>query len=250
MTVLVDNAKDLKTGYNDDVIIACNIDMPNHNLTINGRLTCLDTVVIRNLYVAEDVKTFNLLHTCGSFEAVNLDTTDRVIVEGNFSIRGAAEVRDLIVYGDAILEFYLGGLNVNVKGNLIVTDSVEVAYDLIVGKNASISEYLHAGTTVFVGGTLTAKYIVSDHYDITCKELKTSEILPVTSYWAAFPPFNEWKNSLSNGEISCTRLRKMLNEEEMDKIISWEGWHPLQRAQLKMFFGKCTSVPGEELVVK
>jgi len=50
-------------------------------------------------------------------------------------------------------------------------------------------------------------------------------------------PLKGWKDAILEESKCWTDLRKLVSDEEAEKICAWDGWHPHHRWHLEMFFG-------------
>lgn len=82
---------------------------------------------------------------------------------------------------------------------------------------------------------IEAGYVFSFQYEIDAEIVKTS-ILPFgREYWRRMKPLVRWEKEI---QIFCwDRLRELPTREEAEEICAWEGWHPVLRWHLEMFFG-------------
>lgn len=63
-----------------------------------------------------------------------------------------------------------------------------------------------------------------------------TNILPYwRDYWAEMVPLKKWKVEILS-DLCWDELRKLPTEEETKKICEWDGWHPILRVHLEMFF--------------
>jgi len=253
MFVIVENDEDLQSHYKEPVLIICDVERPYFDLTVESSLICLNYTALQSVKVGGSATFLGNTNIGKSLEIYDdLLAHSDLIVEGDLIIEsGYAIATVLEVDGNVVVNRGLVAYEVEIGGDFISNNEVYIDNYIEVGKNADIKRKLCVRKYVTVGGSLIVNdYLVVDSNNVKCKELRTRGILPENGYWAAFPPFKNLKNKLLNNEISCEDMWKFLSDDEINEILSWDGWSPLQRAQLKMYFGRCISVPGNELVVK
>jgi hypothetical protein len=51
------------------------------------------------------------------------------------------------------------------------------------------------------------------------------------------PPLQKWRDAILDDGTCWGNLRGQATPEEAAAICAWEGWHPILRAQMEMFFG-------------
>jgi hypothetical protein len=51
------------------------------------------------------------------------------------------------------------------------------------------------------------------------------------------PPLKKWHAQILDESKCWDDLRAIATREEAADICAWEGWHPILKAQLEMFFG-------------
>ena len=91
---------------------------------------------------------------------------------------------------------------------------------------------IEAGGSIKAGGS-----IFSFQFSISAKFI-VSKTLPFwRKYWAEMPPMKKWRDLILNESKCWDDYRKAVTKREAKKICAWDGWHPILRAQLEMFFG-------------
>jgi hypothetical protein len=110
--------------------------------------------------------------------------------------------------------------------------TIEVTGDVI-AKTISIE----SGGSIKADGSIeSGGFIFSFKFEIGCKALKT-KLLPFwREYWAAMPPLSKFADEIRNQQKCWEDIREALAHEAVE-ICEWDGWHPLLKAQLEMFFG-------------
>jgi hypothetical protein len=102
---------------------------------------------------------------------------------------------------------------------------------------------IEAGESIEAGG-----FILSLSFEIVCKWLATRTLPFWRAFWAAMPPLAAWREHILDQDTCWDQFRETPSTEEAKDIIAWNGWHPVLKAQLEMFFGLRKNVPGNELL--
>jgi len=252
MSTIVTKEIDLNSKYKKDVIIDCCINQNLFDLKVDKSLICVRSIILKSLQVKGDL---TFVHTANIKDSLtvkgNLFSYSNLIVEGDVTVEGDVDVASLTVVGNLKINGYLVAEDLSVIGNLETFEAVDIADCLTVERDTNIGGYLNVGEDIIIGGALIVKnYVHSGSWRIRCKKLITHGIKSADEYWAAMPPFKNYKHLFEDEYFYCEDLQnKIHDEEKIKEIVYWEGWHPIQRAQLEMFFGLRREVPGNELVV-
>ena len=139
--------------------------------------------------------------------------------------------------------------NYEINGHLELNCSINILKSLIVEGYLSIEAGYHikAGGSIEAGSYIKAgSYVFSFIFKIKCKYIITT-ILPFhRNYYAQIPVLKKFKKEILD-ENQCWNSLRKLTKSEANKILKWNGWHPIIKVQLKMFWGLVDRVDGSEL---
>ena len=157
-------------------------------------------------------------------------------------------MENVIIKNKEEMEKYLDSDgNCTIKGNLIAKCNVTNTASLYVMGYIEADGYIKAGWYIEAGGYIKASYVLSLNFDITCKKLITKKVPFCRKYYAQMPPLKKYKDHILDPSMCWGSLRELL-KPDAKKIVKWNGWHPIVRAQIKMFFELCKEVDGKELL--
>ena len=95
---------------------------------------------------------------------------------------------------------------------------------------------IEAGWGIEAGEGISAAYVFSFQFSVNSKWLVTTRLPFWREFYAEMPPMKEFSTEIRN-EDNCWRdLKAKVTKEKAEEICKWEGWHPILRAQLEMFF--------------
>ena len=149
-------------------------------------------------------------------------------------------------------------------GSIIFKCSIKVGYSIRSGgyiySNGSIRSdgdihsdgYIYSNGDIYSGGYIYSNgsirsdgdikaggYIFSSVFEISCKFIVTRTLPFWRSYYAAMPPLTKYAASILNTSKCWDTLRQEIMPDA-EPICAWDGWHPIIRAQLRMYFGFST----------
>jgi len=134
---------------------------------------------------------------------------------GRYEIEGNLEVAEILIIGKALW----------VSGSIRAGGSIEAGWYIEAGG------YIRAGGSIEAGG-----YIFSFVYQIATPRL-TTKLLPYwRNYWSEMPPLKEFRDKILDESTCWDELRELIKPKARE-ICAWDGWHPIIRVQLEMFFG-------------
>ena len=132
----------------------------------------------------------------------------------------------------------------NIKGDVIFDGKVIFKNDCVVegsirARTIIAEQSIKAGWSIEAGGSIKAGgSIFSFIFDIQAKNLTTKTLPFYRKYWAEMPPLKKWRDKILDESLCWDDYRnEMITKAEAEKICKWNGWHPLLRAHLEMFFG-------------
>ena len=98
----------------------------------------------------------------------------------------------------------------------------------ITGSIKALSIRVKAGWSIEAGG-----FILSFNFEIYCTAM-ISKTLPFwREFWTKMPPLAQYTDTIRN---NCWEKIRQDIGADAARICEWEGWHPILRAQLEMFF--------------
>lgn len=97
------------------------------------------------------------------------------------------------------------------------------------------------GSGYVYSDVIKAESILSTNMEIKCKYFETYGLPYDCVYYIELEPFKKIKEEFyklenNNDEIFLYRTFMDTSKKDAIKICSWRGWHPIDRAQLQMFF--------------
>ena len=119
---------------------------------------------------------------------------------------------------------YIFENNVVFKINIITTNRIEAG------------GWINAGGWIKAGEWINASYIFSFIFTVECKKLITTKTPFWREYYSEMKPLIKYKNDILN-EDNCWHELREICQKDAKEICEWDGWHPLIRCQLEMFFG-------------
>ena len=127
---------------------------------------------------------------------------------------------------------------IEIKGNLECDSDIVAKYSLLVSGSIKSGVSIKSGKSIKSGGSIeSGGYIFSFQFEIKAKSAK-SKILPFwREYWAAMPVLSRYRDAILNESNCWLNLKALVSKEEAAEICAWEGWHPILRWHLEMFFG-------------
>jgi hypothetical protein len=91
------------------------------------------------------------------------------------------------------------------------------------------------------GGGIKAKFVFSHIFSVDCKFMQTT-LLPFSrDFYAQMPPLQKFAEEIMDSKNCWDSLRE-LARPSAEEICRWDGWHPLIKAQLMMYFQLCEKV--------
>ena len=141
---------------------------------------------------------------------------------------------DLDGFADEPTKTYVFTSNIEIKCSLkLPTD-----WSIKAGGYIKASGYIEAGWYIEAGGYIEAGwYILSLTFNIACTRLST-KLLPFwRNFWANMSPLSKWRNEILDENNCWDNLKRIPTKNEAMEICGWDGWHPILRVQLEMFFG-------------
>jgi hypothetical protein len=117
-------------------------------------------------------------------------------------------------------------------------DYIEAGWSIEAGGSIEARDYIKAGGYIKARGNIKAGgYIFSYMFNISAKVI-ISKLLPFgRHFWADMPPLKKWRSQILDKSKCWDDLRAMPTPDEANEICAWEGWHPILKCQLEMFFG-------------
>ena len=119
--------------------------------------------------------------------------------------------------------------------------------DIWANDGISANNRISAGRGIYAKQTISGLFVSSQTFDIKCEKLITSQLPFWRNFWAKQLPLKKWQNQILNDKNCWNDLKSIPTQQEKQEICAWEGWHPILKAQLEMFFGLKTEVLGSEL---
>ena len=105
------------------------------------------------------------------------------------------------------------------------------------GSVSAASINIKAGWSIKAGGSIEAGgYVFSFTFSIVCKWFSTKRLPFWREFYAAMPPLKKWSQAIRDEGKCWNQLCTKISSEEAVEVCAWDGWHPLIRAQLEMFF--------------
>jgi hypothetical protein len=227
----------------DDLLIKVSVNRPANALKTRGKVIfATDATVVLNSVEAGSIQSLDPLTVTESIIArhTHLLSFRPVKAGGNIevpngAIRVGAEKED----GEKNLE---AGGNIYARCGVFCEEGSIVAGKNIISGDSILAECdLLAGGFIKAGGFIRAvnikagESVFTSTYEVKAMTLSTRSLPLSPSYFIEQPPFKRYREALDK-ELGWGDLRSATFLER-NEICSWEGWHPLLRAQLRMFYG-------------
>ena len=95
---------------------------------------------------------------------------------------------------------------------------------------------IKAGEGIEAGEGIKAKFVFSFQFKVQSKWIATLYLPFWRAFWAEMPPLKDFRDAIMDESKCWDALRSLVSEKKANEICAWDGWHPLLRAQLEMFF--------------
>ena len=118
-----------------------------------------------------------------------------------------------------------------IENGLYVTGSIKASF-IFAKKWLSSGEGIEAGWGIEAGGG-----ILSLTFEIIAKFIIVGRLPFWRKYWAEMKPLLPWREQILDESKCWADYRSMLTKDEAEEVCAWDGWHPVLRAQLEVFFG-------------
>lgn len=133
--------------------------------------------------------------------------------------------------------FYAASAELHVEGDLIVEPNLGCVCSKK-GVSATLSIIAQAGSGIKAGSGIEAgTFVFSFQFYVRAKWIETQSLPFWREYWAEMSPLKPFAVEIRKESNCWNSLRALVSPEQAKEICAWEGWHPLLRAHLEMFFG-------------
>lgn len=165
----------------------------------------------------------------------DVNIVGRGLVLGNFSIK----IRGKLTVGGAIKS--MG--SIDCRRGIFADHDIECMGSLtscfsIVSKEG----YIKSFESILAGESLIGNFIETPTFDVVAHKLKTRYLPYSRLYYAELPILESIKDDIMNEDLCWDELRE-ISQPLKDTILGWDGWHPLVRLQIEMFFGLREDAP-------
>ena len=162
------------------------------------------------------------------------------VVEGSIRARTIIAEQSIEAGGSIEAGRYIkADASIEAGGYIKAGWSIEAGRYIKADASIEAGGYIKAGWSIEAGGSIKAGgSIFSFIFDIQAKNLTTKTLPFYRKYWAEMPPLKKWRDKILDESLCWDDYRnEMITKAEAEKICKWNGWHPLLRAHLEMFFG-------------
>ena len=187
----------------EDIVFEFEVNMPNLMICTTGNVYFKTHAIVKSIEAGGSIEAWGFIEAWGSIEA-----------------GGSIEAWGFI---DADRFIKTGGF-IKTKGFIKARGSIEAR------------RFIKAGGSIEAG-----EFVYSFTFEIACKSLMTRLLPFFRNFYAEMPPLKAYRNSILDTSKCWSDLRKEI-APNANEVCAWEGWHPIVKAQLKMFFGLKKSV--------
>ena len=209
-----------------------------------------------SIKAAKSLTMHNPIEVGGSITSYHTIEANASILVGGYirsgdsiSVRGCIDSRHLIMsQGSIEAGYYIKSLDSIVAKKSIKSGNNISGYSIISGGAITANGWITAHNLIEADGAVqTEHFAFSFNHAIVCETLRT-KLLPYNrNYWAEMKPLRRWRADILNTDNCWEKLRALFTTADAREICAWDGWHPILRAHLEMFFNLRTEVSGEEL---
>lgn len=179
----------------------------------------------------------------GNISALSIFVKEGFSIRVNGSINTEAHV---FVSGSVFASYIDAGTSIDAGGSIEASrGSIHAGGYIKSGKFIKAYGEIVAGAYIRAEESIETKgYILSHYFSIRAKYMITKTLPFHRGYYSCMPPLIKFRDIIETEHLCfkglklelMIEMRKTKNKFLRQEIVEWDGWHPLIRAQLEMFF--------------